>query len=222
MRIRSDNDRHTLLLHDMHQEYTGDFGNHNSNFESTKPANSTIWGDCELFWDSYGVSHTLAELRGVTEDQGNTLALSVIRTMLPAEFIDREGGPDAVTGVWRLTGSIAFLEMKFLQLKEALDVDYVSGDDDAFDYWPNTMDMLWDFALDLDALTQTKLHTGQVHEVARKVFEGTINRRYYDDRPNTAEEIAEQRELFLQEWGLNYPDGENESWNSWYLKENQA
>ena len=190
-------DRETLLLHDVHREYTGDFGDNNW-------IDSDLNGDCEFFWDTYGVSHTLAELRQVSEDDGEALAHKLMPEIIPPAFIEREGGPEYVYGVWRLTGSRAFLEMKFEKLLQALKVDSTWGDDDSFDYWPNTMDMLWDFALDLDGLEgQWGGHKAAVTEVARHVFEGTIAAQWGPkvDGTKRLEEIARRHSLFGGEWG---------------------
>ena len=189
MEIRADGDRRTLLLHDLHAEYTGTFGDNNSNFAETKPANSTIWGDCELYWSSYGVADALTEIFGYEGDTGHDQMLRVMREFFPPEFIEREGGYEAINYVWRLTGNRDFLEMKFNQLAQALDVDYVSGDDDAFDYWPNTMDMLFDFALDLDAIDKTEAHRELATTIARRVLAGTVQRG------------TTEREVFISEWG---------------------
>ena len=40
-----------------------------------------------------------------------------------------------------------------------------SGDDTVYDYWPNTMDMLWDFAQNLDTISADDSHWKMVFEI---------------------------------------------------------
>ena len=195
---------HTLLLNDSHAEYTGDF--------DKRPEGHDGYGECEIFFRFSGMQDALQDIFGYDADTAERQTRSLMREFLPPAFIEREGGDDAyLEWVWRLTGSREFLEKKFLQLWNALKVDSVSGDDDAFDYWPNTMDMLWDFACDLDEITSSEQHRVAVWTLARKVFEGTVNRAPEHDRPR-------QRELFIGEWGLDHEDSQR-GWNQWMLVE---
>ena len=45
-----------------------------------------------------------------------------------------------------------------------------SGDDDVFDYWPSAMDMLWEFAQDLDTIAPDT-HKRQVWEVIDEMIQ---------------------------------------------------
>src|SRR5215471_9330521 len=157
---------YTIILHDLHREYTGDF-------ESR--IDGQPYGECEIAWSSSGVIDTLTELWGYSHEHAERVAERLIRDFIPGQFLEREGS--YIECVWRLTGSKEYLEIKFRQLHDALRVDAVSGDDDAFDYWPNTMDMLWDFACDLDAIDPGPFvarHRQMVWEVAQWVFVGTV------------------------------------------------
>lgn len=191
---------HTLLLNDSHAEYTGEF--------DKRPEGFPGYGECEIFFRFSGVQDALQDIFGYDADTAERQTRRMMREMLPAEFIEREGGDDAyLEWVWRLTGSREYLETKFLELWNTLKVDYVSGDDDAFDYWPNTMDMLWDFAVDMDAITNSEQHRVAVWTLARHVFEGTTRR----DEPDRTHE---QEQLFVGEWGLDRGD---RGWNEWLL-----
>lgn len=193
---------HTLLLHDMHGEYTGGFDERLKGFG---------YGEVDLYWQTSKMQDALQEIFDYKADIAERQTTSLMREMLPAAFLEREG--DYIEWVWRVTGCKEYLVAKFDQLCKALTVDQVSGDDDAFDYWPNTMDMLWDFATDLDDIGVVGSCRARVWEIAKKVFQGTVNAR--DARPD-------YHELFVQEWGLDYEDRSNEGWRDWYINETRG
>jgi hypothetical protein len=192
---------HTILLNDMHGEYTGDFETRVDGFP---------YGVTELAWQTSKIQDTLQELRGFSADLAESQALSLMREFLPLHFI--RDNDAYIEWVWRLTGSKEYLEIKFRELHDTLRVDSVSGDDDAFDYWPNTMDMLWDFACDLDDITGSTVHRESVWEVAQWVFVGTVGQDPY----NKGHLDEYRRQLFVSEWGLDRSD-QPEGWRSWYL-----
>jgi hypothetical protein len=205
---------YTLVLHDMHREYTGDFDSR---------IDGQWYGQTELAWSTSGVIDTLSELRGFNAEIAESQARKLARDFLPHEFIEREGGDDAyLEAVWRLTGSKEYLALKFDQLAKALDVDSVSGDDDAFDYWPNTMDMLWDFACDLDQISPVVgTWRSRVWEVAKKVYEGTVESQVANARPefDKAEIRRDAEKLFVDEWGLDLEGRVREDWRAWGQQE---
>jgi len=195
---------HTIILHDMHREYTGDFD---------RRIPDLPYGQTEIFWSSSGVIDTLTEIWGYNAEHAEQVAARLLKDFAPPEFLEREG--DYIEALWRITGSLEYLEIKFRELHDALRVDSVSGDDDAFDYWPNTMNMLWDFALDLDAISHSIAGTHQhmVWEVAQWVFVGTVGQ----DANDKGQLDEYRRQLFVGEWGLDREDDEL-SWRSWYLR----
>jgi hypothetical protein len=193
----------TLLLHDMHGEYTGDFD---------KRLPDMPYGECEVIWKTSGVIDTFQEVRGIDADQAERAAATMMRDYLPAPFVTAHGGDSAyIEWVWKLTGSKEYLDAKFQQLWDALNVETVSGDDDAFDYWPNTMDMLWDFAKDLDDIFDNEDHKARVWDLAKRVFEGTVG-------PPNEKDYSNRKELFTGEWGLDRED-RSRGWNYWMIAE---
>lgn len=204
---------YTLLLNDMHGEYTGEFDSRVSGFS---------YGVTELAWQTSKIQDTLQELRGFSADLAETQALSLMKEFLPAKFIEGEYGASYIEWVWRLTGSLEYLAVKFDQLCEALNVNAVSGDDDAFDYWPNTMDMLWEFATDLDSIGPViGTWRARVWEIAKKVYEGTVESQVKNARSefDPKEVRADAEKLFLSEWGLDYEDRAGGNWRDWYQNE---
>jgi hypothetical protein len=204
---------HTLLLHDMHGEYTGEF--------DKKPEGDNGYGETDLYWQTSKMQDALHEIFGYKADVAERQAAALMPEFLPKAFLEREG--DYIEWVWRVTGCYEYLVAKFNQLYISLNVDYVSGDDDAFDYWPNTMDMLWDFACDLDDINPFggTIHRGQVWGLAKKVFQGTIRHKTWDNEDKSeihGRAVADRYALFVSEWGLAYDDT-IEGWRSWFNKE---
>jgi hypothetical protein len=197
---------HTIVLHDLHREYTGGWEGHEGYHSRGRHR------ECEIAWSTSGVQDTLQDLRDYPADRVESETERLMHEFLPPEFIEREG--DMIEAVWKLNGPIEFLSFKFMQLVERLEVDSVSGDDDAFDYWPNTMDMLWDFASDLDEIAPERdgFYRQRVWKVAKKVFEGTIAAPWGPEGTN--EELqAQRRDLFKSEWGLDA--GHVTDWRGW-------
>lgn len=201
---------HTLLLHDMHGEYTGDF--------DKRPEGNFGYGETDLWWRTAAMQDALHEIFGYSANDAERQAAALMPEFLPRAFLEREG--DYIEWVWRVTGCYEYLVAKFDQLCTALSVDYVSGDDDAFDYWPNTMDMLWDFACDLDAIGPViGTWRARVWEVARKVFQGTINHKTWANEEHDSElhgrAVADRFAMFVSEWGLDRTD-RDQDWRSWF------
>jgi len=184
-----------VLLHDMHGEYTGNF----ADIPMFKNGQSDNVVRVQLVWDHYaleGVAANLGQLTNITAfpaAYGEQQAEKAYRALF-TDSLDEWLYGEMPNALWLVSGTPKGLERAFDHLAAALDVeDGVSGDDDAFDYWPNTMDMLWDFALDLDALKKNDLHTRYVRDIAQRVFNRTVSRSSHRDQ-------QDQKELFLGEW----------------------
>jgi hypothetical protein len=124
----------TVILGDMHSEYTGNW-----------PKRYGGWPDD---W---------AQVRGVDVFvlqeahetlSGEELPESTLKLLLPGFETDDE--ISQYSTIWLVDGTPGGHDEVFAELLGWLDVQ-PSGDDDFFDYWPNTMDMAWQYASDLDA-----------------------------------------------------------------------
>ena len=156
-----------ILLHDIHGEYTASL--------NAQPVFAPIADDkadtkdsvrCEVIWDQYNLEYTIQQMGlAKDDDEAETHVLAAFHTLFGDKLDDliEHSNP---YDIWRISGSLPGLTRAF----EALHADLMptpssyelegkvheywqpSGDDSVFDYWPNTMDMLWMFAQDLDKL----------------------------------------------------------------------
>jgi len=58
--------------------------------------------------------------------------------------------------IWLIQGSLENLIAIFYDFARTLKEGPIGGDDDSYDYWPNAMEMLLTFAMDLEELTDDK------------------------------------------------------------------
>lgn len=133
----------TILLHDTHLEYGSTLIGREGRWDDGSNYNG------DLIWDHYDLEEVA---HGVITDDGQdpaTLAFNLIFGR------HREGlglhGDDLPLHVLKLEGTIQGLRGAFDRLADALDT-VPTGDDDSFDYWPNTMETLARFANDLATL----------------------------------------------------------------------
>lgn len=152
---------HEILLFDPHGEYTGCLAmlpNYAEDYKERGVDFSETWVRCQVIWDGYQMTETISHLRvmGVEGIQGDDEAERRVTDAFHLMFDDKLdklidfATPDSAT-IWKLSGGIEGLTRAFNALFTALNIQ-PSGDDDVFDYWPNTMDMLYAFATDLDEL----------------------------------------------------------------------
>lgn len=189
------NDRSVrIVLHDYHREYTGVL-------DALPPTDGGIDTHvrAEVIWDHFAIEGFCSDLGSIAEvtsfpgaygDQQAEKAWSMID---PSGVLAKLIDCDMPQHLWLIEGRPKGLERAFDCLAAALDVeDGVHGDDDAFDYWPNTMDMLYDFATDLDKVKKNDLHTTYVRQIAQRVLDRTAK---------TQSVAGDTRELMLSEWG---------------------
>ncbi len=184
----------TILLQDFHQEYTACW---NENY-SPGP-----YFSAQVIWDDDDLLDLINALRPGQPDPEEQLLLAkslVFGTKL-GEMTDYFGA-DQWT-LWRIRGSIDGLGHAWSILGDALTTT-VSGDSDCFDYWPNTMDMLFDMAKDMDALMG-----GSYRKATLQIAKATLDNSagavmpYSSEIRNEAEQ-AYMRALLISEWG--YPE----------------
>jgi hypothetical protein len=187
-----------ILLHDIHAEYTGDFGNLPQLVDGAMDTHVRV----SVIWDHYAMENLasdLGELTGVTsfpDAYGEQQAEKAFSLIDPTgDLATRLDIYDTPTHLWLIEGRPKGLERAFDHLASALDVeDGVHGDDDAFDYWPNTMDMLWVFAEDLDTIKKHDLHKQYVRSIAQRVLDRTAAQSWVTNE-------KDQRQLMIDEWG---------------------
>lgn len=166
-----------VLLADCHAEYTSQW-----------PKTYGRWPEGYAYVRDINVSQ-IEEARevltgnpswqGGDEDEWN----KVWEFLLPGFAATLEMTPlNNYSHIWMIEGDIRGHQAAFAELLGWLDVQ-PSGDDDFFDYWPNTMDMLWHYASDLDqwanevsgtteADLESRVYRDRVHALFRKVWEG--------------------------------------------------
>ena len=116
-----------ILLPDVHGEYTGDF---EKDYIS------------KLVWNNFEIEELSQKLGGLKKG----------KSLMERTFPELpKNHPWDGSNLWLLEGSQEDLMERFNNLAEGLE-GVPSGDDDVFDYWPNTMDMLEIFAKDLKDL----------------------------------------------------------------------
>jgi hypothetical protein len=125
--------RATVLLGDWHTEYTGNW-----------PKRYGGWPDDWAQVRGIDVFLLQEVYETLTSDE---LSETTLRLLMPG-FEDDE--ISQYSTVWVIDGTPDGHEAAFVELLGWLDCQ-PSGDDDFFDYWPNTMDMAWQYAADLDA-----------------------------------------------------------------------
>lgn len=153
-----------ILLIDHHGEYTGSLAAV-TGYEEGK------WVRCMIVWDGFSLGSLRNALGLPDEDDAVTAAFRAIYAdKLDPLLDDACATPDMAT-IWEISGEGK--RRAFDHLLHALDT-VPSGDDDVFDYWPNTMDMLWSFAHDLDTLQSTTEHRQLVTDLATKVHAALI------------------------------------------------
>jgi len=171
-----------VLLFDPHQEYTGCIDalpNYDKEATDKGLPFTDTWLRAEILWNGYSISQTVANLRpelGMVDAEIEVIkAFRLLFADKLDDLIDFATPADAV--IWKLSGAIGGLTRAFDALFNALD-SAPSGDDDFFDYWPNTMDMLYIFATDLDDLNRNDadLISGfrykvKVAQMAQKIYD---------------------------------------------------
>jgi hypothetical protein len=123
----------TIILGDWHSEYTGNW-----------PKRYGGWPDDWAQVRGIDV-FVLQEVHEVLS--GEELPESTMKLLLPG--FESDGEISQYSTIWAIDGTPGGHEEAFCELLGWLDVQ-PSGDDDFFDYWPNTMEMLWEYAKDLD------------------------------------------------------------------------
>jgi hypothetical protein len=127
--------RATVLLGDWHSEYTGEWPKRYGGWPND-------WAQVR------GIDvFLLQEVHELLS--GEELSESTLRLLIPMEENEGYDEISQFSTLWVIEGTPDGHEMAFIQLLGWLDVQ-PSGDDDFFDYWPNTMDMVWQYASDLD------------------------------------------------------------------------
>lgn len=131
-----------IYLNDPHQEYTGNL--------TTKSQSQEVYLAAEVVWDGMNLAQAYCDARGTRQSDDWYHAEAEVERARKVLFPSWPENWD--TGViWQIEGNFNGLSECFDSLAKALDAD-ISGDDDIFDYWPNTMTMLEEFAADLDTL----------------------------------------------------------------------
>jgi hypothetical protein len=189
----------SLLLFDYHGEYTGTLG-------SIYAPEDNAHAEARIVFDPHRLEDLLEarlHLHGLSYDHPAREVLAPLMTQIAKlvfgeriyDAIVAENGEDAIPGGyhWLIEGNREGLIRIFEQLLKALSnldparVEYgsygtPSGDDDTYDYWPNTMDMLWAFALDLVNITDSDEWTQKVQTLAI-----TVARLKFSDDPSDCE-----------------------------------
>lgn len=191
-----------ILLHDIHGEYTGDLEKLPQLIQGDMDA-IDAWCRASVIWDHYAVERLcsdLGSLSGVTsfpDAYGEQQAQKAWNMIDPTGSISKMLDTDMPTHLWLIEGRPNGLERAFDCLAEAMTVDYVGGDDDAFDYWPNTMDMLWAFAVDLDTIGLDP-HKGRLLEIVRDLAVRVLDR---SSKGRSGLFSQEQHDMLVDEWG---------------------
>jgi hypothetical protein len=190
----------TILLNDVHQEYTACW-DAPLNAAGQPFVTARVVFDASSLADIAGQRGARTETTSFPDAYGEqqvwSAALAIFGDPLD-DFRDDWGEPPQWT-IWMLRGSIAGVGRAWSILGDALTTT-VSGDDDAFDYWPNTMDMLWELAVDLDALGQASYRKATKQIAHATLTNSSGATMPYTDRLRNEDEQREQRELLLGEW----------------------
>lgn len=178
----------SILLHDHHGEYTGELANL-ARYEDGKHLR------CLVIWDGYNLSSVRTAL-GLSDDDSIIDAAfhTIYGDKLDAFLADNYSSPYQAT-IWEISGE--GIRRAFDYLLNALDT-VPSGDDDTFDYWPNTMDMLWEFARDLDAMHSTTEHRTLVHDMAKRIHQTLLDTDW--GRESIAQGIDDPVEMKGNDW----------------------
>lgn len=169
--------QYTILLNDPHGEYTGCLKDL-PNFDEA--IGMASWVRCNIIWDGYALQTECHRARRKTEEGiGDMMAFynetdrrvnEAFRTMFADtldDILDFQT-PDGAT-IWSISGRMGGLERAFRTLFDSLN-RAPSGDDDFFDYWPNTMDMLYAFASDMDELDENGAYRAEVADMAQRIW----------------------------------------------------
>jgi hypothetical protein len=145
-----DGGNNSMLLKDLHHEYTGSLPDF---WQDTAEGDLTRRGyvRCNIIWNDYAMIDTLMDLHQMSYDDAEERMAESKALIFSRGATDRKEGRDwsDATYIWKIEGDLPGLLHAFNELANALDT-IPSGDDDVFDYWPNTMTMLEDWAEDLD------------------------------------------------------------------------
>lgn len=160
----------SILLQDHHGEYTGSLAG--VTYDDGK------WCRALVIWDGFNLSSVRADLGLPSDDDAIDAAFrTMFDTRLDA-FLTENGAEPYNATIWEISGE--GMHRAFDQLFNALDT-IPSGDDDTFDYWPNTMDMLWEFACDLDTMHSTADHRTRVRDMAIRVHDQLLTEDWTKD-----------------------------------------
>jgi len=200
---------YSLMLFDYHGEYTGDL-------KGVYAPADNAYSDANIVFDPRKIEDLLETrlgLSGLNYDnparkEGETvvgaLMTEIARKVLGEDLytaLEAEHGEMGTVGGyhWLIAGTREGLIRVFDQLFAALankdesrkdwgGYGRPTGDDDVFDYWPNTMDMLWAFANDLDGIDQVE-GKGEVQGWADKVqvMAAAVARLTFADDPSYCE-----------------------------------
>jgi hypothetical protein len=158
-----------IMLADCHAEYTGDW-----------PKRFGSWPDDYAYMRMIDVSaiedvhDAITGTRSWENDEEHTKRWNdVWEFLFPGFIATLDMDPNSYACFYTIEGDPGGHHQVFVDLRDKLDV-VPSGDDDFFDYWPNTMDMLWTYACDLDAWEDRAEPSGRPHEghqnMVRKLF----------------------------------------------------
>lgn len=168
MIIRNKVNRDIILLHDHHLEYTG-------TLDHIPPYDGEgSWCRVTMVWNGYELESTRSYLGLPEGDDADAIIDAAFRqifgTTLDA-FLEANSATPSTAHIWSIMGEGK--RRAFDWILNALDT-VPSGDDDTFDYWPNTFDMLWEFACDLDELADSTEHRDLAAALARKITDLTF------------------------------------------------
>lgn len=148
-----------IYLNDPHQEYTGNL--------TTSLQGDQGYLNAQVVWDNMDIAQAVGDAW-----EGKAWAdwdYAVTQTDKHRKELFPSWPEEWDTGaIWAIEGDLKGLTACFDSLAEVLDAD-ISGDDDVFDYWPNTMNMLREFALDLDTLFGGRVFSNRMFKVYDEV-----------------------------------------------------
>lgn len=173
MIIRNEVNRDIILLHDHHREYTGDL-------DTLTGYTDGKWCRVEVIWDGFALESHRAYLGLPADDAAIDQAFRQIFSDKLDQFLTDACAEPSMATIWSIMGEGK--RRAFDHILAALDT-VPTGDDDTFDYWPNTMDLLWEFACDLDELESSIEHRTLARDLATKVNTAT-----FADQPELASE----------------------------------
>lgn len=162
----------TVLLMDWHGEYTG-------GLDQVKGYEDGKYCRSHIVWDGYALGHVRTRLgiEGDEDDAVNAAFRSLFADKLDP-VLDLASGDASSVYIWEIGGH--GIERAFTHLLNALDT-VPSGDDDTFDYWPNTMEMLWEFACDLDSIDSSTSHRDRVHTQGKRIRDELAGQEWAQD-----------------------------------------